>query len=166
MRPTARSLGAELTGADGPLDLRRSTTRTMDEIRRASDDHLVVFVRDQDPHAGRPRGLHPTVGRSAMIPTSTGMDEHPHVVRLRKEADEKVPVVFGGAALRLVVPGHAPGVHDPLRRRCAGLRRRHPLGQHVPRRSTPRRPTSRSLRSLDAVPARPWATAPTPPATS
>lgn len=95
--PLAGSMGAEISGLAGPLDVRGIDDEVMAEIRRASDDHLVVFFRDQDLTPGDLEDFTRRWGDFGDDPYIHGMDDHPAVVRLCKEADEKVPVVFGGA---------------------------------------------------------------------
>lgn len=91
--PVAGSLGAEIGG----VDLRTLDDEAMEEIRRASDDHLVVFFRDQDLTVDELESFTQRWGDFGDDPFVAGLPEHPHVVRLVKEADEAVPVVFGGA---------------------------------------------------------------------
>jgi alpha-ketoglutarate-dependent taurine dioxygenase len=97
VRPMAGSMGAEISGIGGALDVRSLDDDEMAEIRRANDDHLVVFFRDQELTPAELETFTARWGEFGDDPYLKGMDEHPHVVRVRKEADEKVPLVFGGA---------------------------------------------------------------------
>ena len=104
--PLAGSLGAEIGGVnlralvralDGSRSGGSADAAAMAEIRRASDDHLVVFFRDQNLTAREFEAFARCWGEPGEDPFLTGMDGHPAVVRLLKEADEALPVVFGGA---------------------------------------------------------------------
>lgn len=97
VRPLAGSMGAEVSGAAGALDVRSLPDEAMDEIRRASDDHLVVFFRDQELTPTDLEEFTSRWGEFGDDPYLQGMEDHPHVVRVLKEADEKVPLVFGSA---------------------------------------------------------------------
>ncbi len=97
VRPMAGSMGAEISGVDGPLDVRALDDEEMAEIRRANDDHLVVFFRDQALTPAELETFTARWGEFGDDPYLTGMTDHPHVVRVVKEADESVPLVFGGA---------------------------------------------------------------------
>ncbi len=93
VEPLAGSLGAIVGG----VDLATLSEGQMAEIRTASDDHLVVFFRDQRLDPAQLEQFTRRWGEYGHDPFVTAMKDHPHVVRLVKEADEKQPVVFGGA---------------------------------------------------------------------
>lgn len=98
VRPLTGALGAEISApGGGPLDVRSLTDEQWDEVRQASVDHLVVFFRDQDLDLDSFSGFAERWGPFGDDPFVAGLDSHPHVVRVLKEADEKVPLVFGGA---------------------------------------------------------------------
>ncbi len=98
VRPLSGALGAEVTAADGaPLDVRELTADQMAELRQASVDHLVVFLRDQELDLDELSAFGRRWGSFGEDPFVAGLDSHPHVVRVLKEADERVPLVFGGA---------------------------------------------------------------------
>lgn len=98
VRPLAGSMGAEISAPPGgELDVRVVDDETMEEIRRASDDHLVVFFRDQTLTPADLESFTARWGEFGEDPFLTGLPDHPHVVPVRKEADEKVPLVFGSA---------------------------------------------------------------------
>ena len=98
VRPLAGALGAEVFGPDGAdLDVREVTPEQWAEIRQASVDHLVVFFRDQDLDLDAFSDFGARWGTYGDDPFVAGLDTHPHVVKVVKEADEKVPLVFGGA---------------------------------------------------------------------
>lgn len=96
--PLTGALGAEIAApGGGPLDVRSLTEAQWAEVRQASVDHLVVFFRDQDLDLDSFTGFAERWGPFGDDPFVAGLDSHPHVVRVLKEADEKVPLVFGGA---------------------------------------------------------------------
>lgn len=91
--PVAGSLGAEIGG----VDLRRLDDATFAEIYRAWLDHGVIFFRDQDLDVEEFEAFTLRFGPFGENPYVVGMDDHPAVVRVLKEADEPSPVVFGAA---------------------------------------------------------------------
>ena len=98
VRPLTGALGAELAGpGGGPLDVTALSDEQWAEVRRASVDHLVVFFRDQRADLDSFTAFAERWGPFGDDPFVAGLDSHPHVVRVLKEADEKVPLVFGGA---------------------------------------------------------------------
>lgn len=92
VRRIAGALGAEITGVDLARDVEDDAV--IAEIRRALVEHQVVFFRDQrmtpaeqvrfGAHFG-PLNIHPYVG---------GMAEHPEVMEIIKEPEERLN--FGG----------------------------------------------------------------------
>jgi len=98
VRPLTGALGAEVAGIGGEaLDVTSMTDAQWVEVRQASVDHLVVFFRDQTLDLDSFTGFASGWGPFGDDPYVAGLDSHPHVVRVLKEADEKVPLVFGGA---------------------------------------------------------------------
>lgn len=96
--PLTGALGAEIAGADGaPLDVRELDDATFAEIRQASVDHLVVFFRDQSFDLDSFVEFGERWGTFGDDPFVAGLESHPNVVEVCKEADEKHPLVFGGA---------------------------------------------------------------------
>lgn len=93
LRPLTGALGAEVLG----VDLARLDTATFDEIRQAATDHLVLFFRDQQLDLTEYEAFAARWGAFGADPFVATMDEHPNVIRVLKEADEKHPLVFGGA---------------------------------------------------------------------
>lgn len=93
VRPLTGALGAEIGG----VDLNALTDDQFAEIRRASVDHLVVFFRDQELDLDGFQAFGERWGRFGDDPFVKGLDSHPNIVRVVKEADEKHPLVFGGA---------------------------------------------------------------------
>jgi taurine dioxygenase len=98
VRPLTGALGAELSApGGGPLDVTAMTDEQWAEVRRASVDHLVVFFRDQRLDLDTFTAFAERWGPFGDDPFVAGLDSHPHVVKVLKEAEERVPLVFGGA---------------------------------------------------------------------
>jgi len=98
VRPLTGALGAEASAVDGgPLDVTALSDQQWAEVRQASVDHLVVFFRDQSLDLDAFSDFAARWGPFGDDPFVAGLDSHPHVVRVLKEAEEKVPLVFGGA---------------------------------------------------------------------
>lgn len=98
VRPLTGALGAEVFAADGsPLDHASLTPEVFEEVRRASIDHLVVFVPGQSFDLDGFSEFAQRWGPFGDDPFVQGLESHPHIVKVVKEADEKVPFVFGGA---------------------------------------------------------------------
>jgi len=98
VRPLTGALGAEIAAADGgSLDVTALTDQQWAEVRQASVDHLVVFFRDQTLDLDSFSAFAERWGPFGDDPFVAGLDSHPHVVKVLKEAEEKVPLVFGGA---------------------------------------------------------------------
>ena len=92
-RPLTGALGAEIYG----IDLRRLGDDAFAELKQAATDHLVLFFRDQLLDLAEYEAFASRWGAFGADPFVATMDEHPHVIRVLKEADEKHPLVFGGA---------------------------------------------------------------------
>ena len=98
VRPLTGALGAEILGPAGAaLDVRDVDDEVFAEIRRAAVDHLVVFLRDQTFDLDSFQAFGTRWGPFGEDPFVAGLDSHPHIVKVLKEADEKHPLVFGGA---------------------------------------------------------------------
>ena len=93
VRPLTGALGAEITG----VDLGDCSEEAFAEIRRASVDHLVVFFRDQSFDLDGFEAFGARWGAFGDDPFVAGLESHPHIVKVLKEADERHPLVFGGA---------------------------------------------------------------------
>lgn len=98
VRPLSGALGAEVWANDGsPLDGTSLTPEVFEEVRRASVDHLVVFLPGQSFDLDSFSNFGKLWGPFGDDPFVEGLDSHPHIVKVIKEADERVPFVFGGA---------------------------------------------------------------------
>jgi taurine dioxygenase len=91
IRPIAGALGAELHGVDLADDLSVATVQT---IRQALLDHLVIFFRDQDLPPDRFLALARCFGRAIEYPFLKGIDGFPEIITVSKLPEETVN--FGG----------------------------------------------------------------------
>jgi taurine dioxygenase len=94
VRPVAGSLGAEVHGVDLARPLRNSTA---DELRRAFVEHLVLFFRDQNLTPEQHLAFSRLFGSLSRVPYVKHMDEHPDIIAVLKEADERNISTFGNA---------------------------------------------------------------------
>ena len=125
IRRLAGALGAEIGGVDlsEPLD-----DQTIAVIRQALVEHQVVFFRDQSltPEAQVRFGAR--FGPLNIHPYVAGMAGQPEVMEIIKEPQDKVNFGGGWHSDMSFLP-RARHRLDPLRRRVAGLGRRHPVLQ-------------------------------------
>jgi taurine dioxygenase len=91
IRPIAGALGAELHGVDLADDL---SVATVQAIRQALLDHLVIFFRDQDLPPDRFLALARCFGRAIEYPFLKGIDGFPEIITVSKLPEETVN--FGG----------------------------------------------------------------------
>lgn len=91
LAPISGSLGAEVGGVDLSTDL---DERTVDELRAALVEHHVLFFRDQDLSPASQVAFGRRFGELDTHPFVEGMDEHPEVIEVITEADDKIN--FGG----------------------------------------------------------------------
>jgi len=92
--PVAGSLGAEVEGVDlaRPLD-----DETFQAIHDALMEHLVLFFRDQAIGPDEQLAFTRRFGPEGETPFIETLPDHPGVIDVRKEPDEKSGFVFGGA---------------------------------------------------------------------
>lgn len=91
--PVTGALGADVEG----VDLRTLNTQGYAELRQALLTHKVLFIRNQALDISDLEQVTSHLGEFGREPYVACMKEHPHVVHVVKEADEKIPFVFGGA---------------------------------------------------------------------
>lgn len=91
--PIAGALGAEITG----VDLRTTADDALDALRRAIDERLVVFVRDQNLSLDDLDVLTARLGGQGETPFLRSVEGHPGLVRVIKEASETRTFNFGGS---------------------------------------------------------------------
>ena len=92
LRPLAPACGAEVLG----LNLLHADDATMDAVRAALATHGVLFFRDQ--RLTPPELLEVTrrFGPVLRVPYIRHLDEHPDIIAVLKEADERRISTFGG----------------------------------------------------------------------
>lgn len=91
IRRVAGALGAEITGVDLSTDL---ADETVAEIRRAFVEHQVIFFRDQSLTPAQQVAFGRRFGPLNIHPYVSGMADHPEVMEIVKEPQDKVN--FGG----------------------------------------------------------------------
>ncbi len=92
IRPIAPACGAELSG----VDLRRPTVEQRSAVFDAILRHQVVFVRDQELSPDDQVDLTARFGPVLRVPYIEPMADHPDVIAVLKEADERNISTFGG----------------------------------------------------------------------
>lgn len=92
VKPYAAALGAEILG----VKLNNLSEDELKEIKWALADHSVVFFREQNLTPEDQERFTLNFGEFGVDPFVDGIEGHPNVLRLVKEADEKTSVVFGG----------------------------------------------------------------------
>jgi taurine dioxygenase len=92
VRPVAPACGAEVVG----IDLADPSSETMALVSRALADHAVLFVRDQNLTPDQQVELTRRFGDVLRVPYISPLAEHPDVVAVLKEADERDISTFGG----------------------------------------------------------------------
>lgn len=90
-RRLAGALGAEVTGVDLASDL---SDETIAELRRAFVEHQVIFFRDQTLTPAEQVRFGRRFGPLNIHPYVAGMAEHPQVMEVIKEPEDRVN--FGG----------------------------------------------------------------------
>ncbi|KAF1070259.1 MAG: (R)-phenoxypropionate/alpha-ketoglutarate-dioxygenase [Pseudomonas citronellolis] len=93
IEPATGAIGAEVR----EVDLRQLGSAGFAELRQALLAHKVLFIRDQSLTLEELEAITLHFGEFGREPYVQGLPGHEHVVRVVKEADEKTPVVFGGA---------------------------------------------------------------------
>jgi taurine dioxygenase len=93
VQPLAGALGATVRG----IDLTDLSEVAFDEIQRASADHLVILFPGQNLTPDSLADFTTRWGNFGDEPFVGNIAEHDNVIRVLKEADEKQPLVFGGA---------------------------------------------------------------------
>ncbi len=98
IRPLSGALGAEIAGVDltQALDDGPPGETALAGIRRALDRHLVVAFRGQDLSPGQQIALTRRLGPLLRVPFIEPLAEHPEIVAVLKEAEERAISTFGG----------------------------------------------------------------------
>ena len=92
IRPVAPPCGAEVVG----IDLRDPSSEIMRLITEALAEHAVLFVRDQHLTPQQQVELTRRFGAVLRVPYIVPLADHPDVVAVLKEADERNISTFGG----------------------------------------------------------------------
>ena len=93
VRPLAPALGAEIRGVDASAPL---ADDVVDEIRAALDRHIVIFLRGQTLTMDALKRFSRCFGELTRVPYVGALDDHPEVIAVLKEADERNISTFGG----------------------------------------------------------------------
>jgi taurine dioxygenase len=94
IRPVAGKIGAEVSG----VDLSRPPDAAVAlALRRALVDHLVLFFRDQDLTPEQQLAFTRLFGLPLRVPYVKHLAEHPDIIAVLKEADERNISTFGNA---------------------------------------------------------------------
>ena len=91
--PVAGGLGAEISG----VELARIDDAAFEEIRRAFTRHLVLFFRDQRLDPESQVALTGRFGPVLRVPYVAHLKEHPDIIAVLKEAEERQISTFGNA---------------------------------------------------------------------
>jgi taurine dioxygenase len=91
IRPVAPTCGAEVVGTD----LRDPSPETVSLVSQALADHSVLFVRDQHLTPVQQVDLTRRFGDVLRVPYISALAEHPDVVAVLKEPDERNISTFG-----------------------------------------------------------------------
>ena len=89
--PYAAAIGAEISG----VDLSATTDVQIEEIRQVMIDHSCAFFRNQDLTPADQERFTQHFGEFGVDPFVDGIEGHPNILRLLKEADEATGFVFG-----------------------------------------------------------------------
>src|SRR5437868_755161 len=94
LRPVAGKIGAEVSGVDlsRPPDAAVAAA-----LRQALVDHLVLFFRDQDLTPEQQLAFTRLFGPALRVPYVKHLAEHPDIIAVLKEADERKISTFGNA---------------------------------------------------------------------
>jgi taurine dioxygenase len=94
IRPIAGALGAEIVGLDLARPLGNEAAAMLD---RAFAEHLVLVFRGQRLSPDGLKSFSRRFGPLSQVPYVRPLDEHPEIIAVLKEADERGISVFGGA---------------------------------------------------------------------
>ncbi len=94
VRPLTSALGAELLGVDLSKPL---SNKEFDSIHRAFLDHQVIFFRDQQLTPEQHLAFARKFGELDIHPFAAGLEGHPEILPIVKEADDHTSANFGGS---------------------------------------------------------------------
>jgi taurine dioxygenase len=90
IKPLSGALGAEILGADV------KDPATHEQIHDALMDHGVLMIRDQDLTPAQHKAFCRSLGEPLPVPFVHTLEDHPEIIAVIKEADERTEMVFGG----------------------------------------------------------------------
>ena len=93
LRPVAGALGAEISGV---RPWRPMTAAVVDAVRAALDRYLVIFFRDCELTLEQLKTFSACFGELSRVPYVGALAQHPEVIAVLKEADERNISTFGG----------------------------------------------------------------------
>ncbi len=93
LEPVTGGIGADVLETDFSVPF---GDRSAEQLRRALDQYLVLFVRDQNIDRMRQKQITAIFGPLSRLPYVEPLDDDPDVVAVLKEADEVKVGVFGG----------------------------------------------------------------------
>jgi taurine dioxygenase len=93
LRPVSGALGAEVSGVDTSRPL---SAAIAGEIRAALEQYLVIFFRDQNLSFEQLKSFSTTFGELTRVPYVGALEQHPEIIAVLKEADERNISTFGG----------------------------------------------------------------------
>ena len=92
-RPVAGALGAEIVGVDTSRPLAPGVA---EEIHAALERYLVIFFRDQALSLEQLKTFSRTFGELSRVPYVGALEQHPDIIAVVKEAEERNISTFGG----------------------------------------------------------------------
>ncbi len=90
--PLSSAMGAEIRG----IDIRAIDDAQFAELEHALYRHKMVYLRDQQARFEDQEKLTLRFGNFGVDAYTAGVEGHPNVQRVVKEADESSPMIFGG----------------------------------------------------------------------
>ncbi|MBT3330959.1 MAG: taurine dioxygenase [Rhodospirillaceae bacterium] len=93
IRQLAGALGAEILGADLSQDIDGGT---FEKIFAALMEYGMVVIREQDITPAQHKAFCQRIGDPLPVPFVKTLDDHPEIIAVIKEADERTRMVFGG----------------------------------------------------------------------
>jgi taurine dioxygenase len=93
LRPVAGALGAEIGGVDTSRPI---PPAVVDEIRAALDQYLVIFFRNQELSLEQLKSFSACFGELSRVPYVGALEQHPEIIAVIKEANERNISTFGG----------------------------------------------------------------------
>ncbi len=92
VRPIAGALGAEVSG----VDMNDLGNQAFSDVHQALLDHQVLYFDDQSLDDDQLEELTQRFGPFGITPYVEGMQDHPDIIEVRKDADEVGVLNFGG----------------------------------------------------------------------